>query len=593
LVTETNKKGILKMDFLRRIIKQISTQLGGLKVAEKTVIFLLVIIFAFAVYLMVQYSSQQKMVDLHPQDFTEDELASISQQLSSWGEEHELVGKRIKVPISRRDKILGRLALAQMLPTNMAPGFEQLLADQSVMAPSYIHKDKKMVILQSVLARTIGNYPGVKKKGVIVIIGPGSDRRLNNIKPGATASVSVDTESSVSSDKKKLKALTSAIASFVSGSVDRLKREDVTVIINGQQMQVIPEGAAFANDYIERKADIEKYFREKILKAVPIPNVVVQFDARIENATMTTKTTEIANEDDGSVNAVKKKDSLVDESSNINKNEEPGVVANGSMTGRSSSGGVSEKATTEKGITEYDFHEGSTNKVVQTPPGNIPKEDRTASVSIPWTYFEGVAKTRLKLKEGDSPDFETVETEIIPKVTERWKQIVMHSIGLVGKEYADNVIVDYYFDNDFLKGMVPSGSGGSGGVGGDVGGGGDAAGVTFGGIFGQYGKEIAISALALVSLFMALMMVRKASGPVALSDEEAAAMMKGPKPMDALSLEEANLADGIDSAALLAGIELKEGEVRTQQVIGQIKDLVEDSPEMAANLVSKWVSEDD
>ena len=52
------------MDFLRRIIKQISDQLGGLKAAEKTVVILLILIMGFAVYWMMQYSATRQMVPL-------------------------------------------------------------------------------------------------------------------------------------------------------------------------------------------------------------------------------------------------------------------------------------------------------------------------------------------------------------------------------------------------------------------------------------------------------------------------------------------------------------------------------------------------
>ena len=88
------------------------------------------------------------------------------------------------------------------------------------------------------------------------------------------------------------------------------------------------------------------------------------------------------------------------------------------------------------------------------------------------------------------------------------------------------------------------------------------------------------------------MMVRKAAGPVDVSDEEAVAMM-GAAPAEALSIEEANLAEGLDAGALLSGMELEGGAVRTQQMLDQIKDMVESSPDIAANLVTKWAVEDD
>ena len=120
----------------------------------------------------------------------------------------------------------------------------------------------------------------------------------------------------------------------------------------------------------------------------------------------------------------------------------------------------------------------------------------------------------------------------------------------------------------------------------------DAAG-SVSGVARRYGKQIAVSALALLSLFMALMMVRRAAGPVEMEEEEAAAlMMHGKKPLDALSVEESNLAEGAEGG-LLAGLELDDETVRSQQMLAQIKDMVKESPELAAALVSKWIGGDE
>ena len=76
-----------------------------------------------------------------------------------------------------------------------------------------------------------------------------------------------------------------------------------------------------------------------------------------------------------------------------------------------------------------------------------------------------------------------------------------------------------------------------------------------------------------------------------MSEEEAVALMSGDKPLDALSLEESNLADGM-SGGLLAGLELGEDAIRSQQMLDQVKEMVTESPEVAGNLVKKWISED-
>ena len=105
-----------------------------------------------------------------------------------------------------------------------------------------------------------------------------------------------------------------------------------------------------------------------------------------------------------------------------------------------------------------------------------------------------------------------------------------------------------------------------------------------------FGKEIAVLALAVMSLIMVLMMVRKASGPIELEEDEAEALMKpAKKPLDAMSPEESNFAEAEDAGGLLTGVELDEQTVQSQQMLEQIRDMVKESPEKVANLVGKWI----
>ena len=71
-------------------------------------------------------------------------------------------------------------------------------------------------------------------------------------------------------------------------------------------------------------------------------------------------------------------------------------------------------------------------------------------------------------------------------------------------------------------------------------------------------------------------------------------MMSGKPPLDALSIEDSNLMDDEEGGggSLLAGMELDEEAVRTQQILEQIRNMVEDSPDKTAVLVSKWLDQE-
>ena len=93
------------------------------------------------------------------------------------------------------------------------------------------------------------------------------------------------------------------------------------------------------------------------------------------------------------------------------------------------------------------------------------------------------------------------------------------------------------------------------------------------------------------SLVMVLMMVRKSIGPVEVSDEEAIAMLAGNKPLDALGLEDSLLDDDEGGDALLSGMEMDEETIRSHQVLQQIREVVQESPEDATKLISKWINQ--
>ena len=123
---------------------------------------------------------------------------------------------------------------------------------------------------------------------------------------------------------------------------------------------------------------------------------------------------------------------------------------------------------------------------------------------------------------------------------------------------------------------------------------GQGSGFSVGNLARGYGKQIAVSALALMSLFMVLMMVRKAGSPIQMEDEEAEALMSsGKKPLDARSPEDSDFSEAEDAGGLLAGFEMDEEAVQSQQMLEQIRSIVKDEPDKMANLVSKWIAQDE
>ncbi|MBN1766790.1 MAG: hypothetical protein JW860_16165 [Sedimentisphaerales bacterium] len=565
------------MEFLRRIIKQIQAQLKGLRFTDKLAVGLLLIIICGAVLWMVNYSSRQEEVPLLDQAFAEDARGRIIQRLESWNEKYRVEGDRIIVPVSRRADLVALLSYEELMPEDTSVGWQSILQDTNVWTPESVRDKKDKIVLQVELARTIAKFPGVRKADVF--INTGGKRTLSNHLPAASASVAVQTSGAVSNKRK----LASSIAATVSAANNRMKRENITVTIDGELVPVAPKGQELSSDYIERLVVWEERYRKKILDALPPGiNARIQVDAKLHNTRVRTQSHKIADEGEGTLVATIDQTSRETNSNNVQRNEEPGLVANASESARSNSGNT-QTDTTEDSTKKNTVLEGWTDTVEETPEGGISKKDLTAVVSIPNLYFESIAK---QLAGNDAqPDQAAVETVMemeIPKL----KQIVMRAIGLADSQYENNVVVESYWA-DGTSSDLP-GLPGMGGPGGE----GTPEAFSIQGVTRQYGKHIGVSALALLSMVFVLRMVRKASVQTDYTEEESTMMMGGQRPLDALSVDDTNIVDGQEASGLLAGVELDDEAVRSQQVLQQIRDMVQEAPEVAANLIDKWMKQD-
>ncbi len=561
------------MEFLRRILKQIQGQLGALTISQKMVIVLLIGFMCVAIWMMADYAAQREMVALLDQPMDTASRERILQKLDTWGEKYELKGETILVPKSRQRKIYAMLIYAGALPEDTSVGFLSLLDDADIFTPESVRDDKRLIVKQVELGKILEMMPGVASAKVI--INAGDKRRLNNITPVSSAMVTVQMEPGAAADRK----LAMAIAEGVSAANGRMKREDVKVIMDGKITVIPPAGEDASSDYLEEKVKLEQYFRDKIMGVLPTQNSLVQVDVQPRLTKSTVQKTVIAPIDEGSLAVEIEANTREQNSQNLQKASEPGMMAN---VPESSSGasGNSQTESMEDAVTKKTVIPGRTDTVEKIGPGGV--EAITATVSIPQNYFE----ERAKKSAEDKPDETAVKaiTDLeIPKI----KQNVMRALGLSGTEDENLVVVNTYWAGAYEAG---AGGGINGSVAAETA---EADGKSMANIVGRYGKHIAISSLAMLSLFMVLMMVRKAGGPVEITEEEATTMMAGPKPLDVLSVEESNIAEATDSNGLLEGFELGDDEIRSHQVLEQIREMVKTSPDMATKLVSKWIAQSD
>jgi len=570
------------MDFLRRTIAQIQSQLGKLTTSQRMVIILLVGMLFIGAFWAANYSSKQEMAPLLNQSLTTAEIAAISGKLDMWDVKYKLVGDRIHVASGNVRPVLYRLTADQSLPKDTHIGWDSLVEETNILIPESVREDKRIITRQLVLADAIVNtWSGVRSAQVI--INPGSKRTLNNIAPVASASVTVQMAQPEHAGRK----MAMGIADFIASANNRMKRENVTVIIDGKMYPIQPVGEEIASEYLEEKARYEEHFRKKIIEAIGIANAIVQVDAKIRTSRLESRTKKIFNDGEGSWNPKKETSGREDSSENVAAKAEPGMMANIGETQASPGVSQSENSTEDSAVTSP--FPGMDDKYEVTPAGGT--EDITASVRLPWSYFADIAKQESAAPDQE-PASEAVKT-VFARELPTIRAIVMHAIGL-GPEDEEKVVVYYYLGSSVVAGsglMIPGMSAPT-----QTGEGENAAATassTLVGYLKSNTKEIAVTSLAMISLFMVLMMVRKAAGPVDITHEEAAAMMKGstitPEAYDA---EESDYGDDDASVGLLAGVELSKDAVRSQKVLAQIREMVKESPEMAATLLGKWISQD-
>lgn len=549
------------MEFLRRILSQIKSQLGGLNTSQRLVIVLLLVIMTGAILMMVNFVADRERVALLNQSFDQESLQRIVHQLDMWQEDYHVEGDRIWVAKSAHKRLIAKLGYAEALPQDTSAGWSILLEDSDIWVPESVRLNKKRIALQVELASAISTWPGVHK--VRIFINEGDKRRLNNQLPRASASVAIETSSQTNTRKMAV-----AVAEFVSAANNRMQRENVTVNIDGKNVPVVSEEDQYDSDYIAEKMKYEQLYANKIKGILPPGlDAIVQVDVKWKNVKSQIHSTEYSQDGEGSLIATIEEEGRSDESYNQDASQEPGLIANAGDSG--SRGGNSQNNTTDETMVRKKAFPGLVDKVEEIGMGGV--KDVTASVMIPDNYFKEMAKNG----SDEEPDAATVQA-VIDQELAKFKEAIVRVV---------NTATEQVFVSTYWAGGVMASSDGAPGAGQEA----ETRSITDMAV--RYGKHIAVAALAMISLVMVLMMVRKSIGPVEVSDEEAIAMMAGNKPLDALGLEDSNLDDGEEGDALLSGMEMDEDTIRSQQVLQQIREMVEDMPDDATNLVSKWINQ--
>ena len=560
------------MDFVKVQAQKIKEQLAGLTPSQRMLAGSLVVIMVMTMVWWSRYAASSEMVDLLAQDLSPDEINRIVDKVTARGIESKVVGSRVQVPAERQREVLALITFEQVAPADMSTGFDEVV--QRMNSPWLTDRMQDAMLTrgkEATLAQFMRSWPGVRDARVM--INNVTKRGFGDAAVSPSATVNLQMKDRGAKPDKRLPA---SAASAVAGVVPGLNRAKVVVLIDGASYS-IPDASSNSiggapDSYIDRVKEGESYYADKIQSRL------AQYGSAIVSVTVdpTIQSTQIERETyDKSKTFIQPSEvnEKTDESTTTSRGPaEPGTVpntggggANQPLSVASAAGGGAGEGTTSTTSdtkTKNAIFPTLTREWITSPAGAASVIG--ASVSIPRSYLVRVFKaTTGSNKDPDQAALQPLVDAELLKV----KNAVM---GCATRVPENKIFLDYYYDDLPNYEAIPQ----------------PAVASALPLAITGHAKEIALGLLAVVSLFMVSMMVRKStpSPIIAPQSERPAAVANAAQRLEDIAGE---AGEGLQS---MDGMEVDDDAIRTQQMIGQVSNMVKENPDGAANLVKRWLS---
>ncbi|MDB5301304.1 MAG: Flagellar M-ring protein FliF [Phycisphaerales bacterium] len=553
------------MDLFKAQIDRIQKQLAGLTPSQRMLTAALVAIMVMTLVWWGRYAGEPEMEALLPQAVSADELPRVLLELDGKNIKHTMSGDRLLVPADRKLEALAGLMYSHSLPRNAKDGFEDVLKNINPLSSQSSNDAIWNKAKERMASQLIRDFPGVGDAQVI--LDPHHEVRIvGGVDSSATVSISMQ------AGGKSTPQLVDAAADVVQGAMSTLQRRNIKVIVNGtpRRPHLETDTASDPGDQLEAIKAAETRLEDKVraqfhyIQGMTI-SVTVHLNTSREHLNSTTydakgvvsKETEI-------------KQKSEENSAPITNSGEPGVASNlnapGPNTGLSLTGG---NGNAGGGSTHEETETKIQNAIPKTDIDRItPGGDSTpvsAAVSIPLSYFATIYSNENPTVK--NPTETQMRDLIASKLPEMRKQVV----SCIGLKADTDVAIETYLDPAPLaEAAAPA----------------VAAGLSVSMLAGGHVKEIVLAGLAMVSLFMVSMVVRKGAPAPAM----AATMPTLAMPAPVLTSGEMLAGEAGGGDSLLDAVELDEDAVRAQQMLDQVTTMVKENPESAATLVKRWLN---
>ena len=564
------------MEFLKAQIARLQTQFEQLSASQKMLSVSLVAIMVMTLLWWGRYAGQAEMEALSDRDFTPEEVARLTGEMHARGIPVTTAGTRVLVAADRKTEALGALIYADILPQETS---SPLLLEIMQKATNAFSSTAQTEIAynaahEAELALMFRGFKGVQNAKVAIAV---PQRQGFGESTPTAASVII----TMKAGQKLEGRLPTAVCALMTGAVAGLKRSNVHVVVDGKPCPVPKDDEAdneMSGDRLHTMAELELHYKEKIRDHFKFlsENVSAEVSIKLTDATIDTHEVKY----DAKASFTKDIESTSETTASGSKTSgtsEPGVTPNTGANERMAvgpSGGEGTSTSTDKNTLKSQAFPSSVDSRTHNPSGGHTVTG--ASVMFPRSMF---VKSFMAENQVEKAPNATVLEAYIRSVCDRYKLQVKGCCDMIADA---NITVDSYPD------MVAPTS--------------DAPSQAVGGVslmLSGHIKEIALAALAVASLFMFSMMVRKGGGPVLAG--------VGPKGLHSPDVGPGSTVDAMlakaggkspvdvttvvgEGGQMLDGVEMDEEAVRAQQVVEQVSSLVKENPDAAANLIKRWMN---
>lgn len=558
------------MERLRQLIAYINAQLSGLNVSQRLAIGLCAALIGGSLLWLLQWSATPETTALVSHDFSYAELDAAEAALNANGIRFDARGTRIFVRQKDRHNALRVLHGAGALPDGSLFDMESVVTNSNPFQSPGAREYAQNYAKGNELAKIITTSPAVRAASVIV--NPRTKRRLGGNSDIPTASVTVTLAPSV----EMTSDMVESFAKLVSGAVAGLKPHNVNITdarsLRSYNVPGPDEAVGF--DYLRLVKQREAHLTTKILNNLgDIPGVQVAVTVEVDTSKRVTQ-----NIQHDPVEP-KTETSHATDSNSQDRASETGVRAN--LGQAISAGGNGQSNTSEETTVENFPPNLSRTETIEQMPYST--KNVTAAIGIPRSFITGIYRVRFPDQEVPNdadPDFVSIRDEQVARVKRSVERIVM-------AKHPDDVVVDVYPDMEWsADGGAWSRVPGSAAL---VEVGGETMGAL--GMVRAYGPQVGLMALALTSVFMMMRIVKKAVPPPTPDWAKHLESTMPPADEPILDTDAHPVGKAGASESFLTAQELDEDTLHYQELAREVTKLVEQDPESAAELITRWVDD--